>query len=220
MSEHLFTIAPYVAVFCFVAVSTLRLTSGREIVGQHHRGGSPIARTLLVFSWLTVVAVHIALIVTPDRFAASTRALHRLIAIEIVLLTCGLGILVGLVSSIAGRLRKAQHSGLHGADAAFLGVLVIAVISGVVTALLYRWALAWSAVTLSPYVHSLLTRQPAAQIVVALPYVVRLHILSGIALVALFPFTRPAHVLFFEIHRAVSVMLTRCSRRLRTGNSH
>jgi nitrate reductase gamma subunit len=58
-------------------------------------------------------------------------------------------------------------------------------------------------VTLSPYLRSLVEFRPDPELVVTLPYTVRLHVLSGIALIGLFPFTRPASAMGAVIRRVI-----------------
>src|SRR6185503_11480757 len=67
---------------------------------------------------------------------------------------------------------------------------LLAVVSGLVMAVRYRWASSWSSLTLTPWVRSVLRLRPEPQLVEPLPDIVKLHVFSGIALVALLPFTR------------------------------
>jgi nitrate reductase gamma subunit len=53
----------------------------------------------------------------------------------------------------------------------------------------YRWASYWAALTLTPWVRSVLRLQPDPQLVDAVPDVAKLHVFAGLVLVTLLPFT-------------------------------
>jgi nitrate reductase gamma subunit len=116
------------------------------------------------------------------------------IALEVALFAIGLVAAAGLIGVVLRVLRaRAVASGTAAetvrlADTILLGVLAVAVVSGLALAARYRWASTWSAVTLTPYVRSLFALRPEATLL-ALPYVIKLHVFSGIALVAVLPFT-------------------------------
>ena len=66
-------------------------------------------------------------------------------------------------------------------------------------ALFYRWGSDWFLHTAVPWLVSLVVLQPEIQYVTVLPWVVKLHMLTGFLIIALFPFTRLVHVLAFPI---------------------
>ena len=83
------------------------------------------------------------------------------------------------------------------ADTVFLALLFVGILSGVLTAVLYRWGSTWSAVTLAPYLASLVRAKPAAGLATQMPFLVRLHVFSAFAALAVLPLTRLAAFLVF-----------------------
>jgi nitrate reductase gamma subunit len=74
-------------------------------------------------------------------------------------------------------------------DTLFLTLLVLGIGSGMVMTFAYHLGSAWYAVTLAPYLRSLLQLRPDVVLVADLPPVVKLHLLSTTALVGVLPFT-------------------------------
>lgn len=177
MSDRvLFTIAPYAAAFIFIAI-TLTRTSGEVTV---HRGRRVFRITLVV-----LLASHLVMWLAPALLLAWSQSVTRVIAGEIVLFAIGLIAAAGLLRALIDTLRARRDTPL--ADIILLGVLAVAIGSGLILAARYRWASTWSAVTLTPYVRSLLTLAPDTTLL-SLPYVIKLHVFSGIALLAVLPF--------------------------------
>jgi nitrate reductase gamma subunit len=66
----------------------------------------------------------------------------------------------------------------------------VGVLSGLLLAVLYRWGSSWGAMILTPYTASLLRGKPAANFILQMPFLVRLHVFSLFAAVAIVPATR------------------------------
>jgi nitrate reductase gamma subunit len=101
------------------------------------------------------------------------------------------------------------------ADIILLGVLAVAITSGLILAARYRWASTWSAVTLTPYLRSLLRLAPDTTLL-ALPYVIKLHVFSGIALLAVLPFTsvmRPVAIRIQQLQALAFAPIVRQMKR-------
>jgi nitrate reductase gamma subunit len=90
-------------------------------------------------------------------------------------------------------------------------VLLVAVISGLGIAALYRWAAAWSSVTLAPYLRSVADLQPDLRHLEAMPYLVKLHLFSASALIAMVPFTMPMRVFLATARHAADRALAPAS---------
>jgi nitrate reductase gamma subunit len=86
-------------------------------------------------------------------------------------------------------------------DTVLLALLFVGVVSGLLLAVLYRWGSSWGAMTLSPYVASVLRGKPASNFVVQMPFLVRLHVFSLFAAVAVTPLTRLGTVLAGVLQR-------------------
>jgi nitrate reductase gamma subunit len=83
------------------------------------------------------------------------------------------------------------------ADWVVLTLLIFQVALGLMIAFIYRWGATWFIHTVTPWVVSLVTFQPAPQYVSALPLIPRLHFLNATLLILLFPFTRLVHIVTF-----------------------
>ena len=195
MSDYvLFAVAPAVAVFVFLVVALSRLRPGHVTSSVCHarRRSSRLAilaRAPIALAWLLLIAGHLALVVWPEAVLSWNRATPRRIGLEVALPACGLAILADLLWSLVRRLRRLTEAAPAGAPA-FEATLIVAVVSGLGVAVLYRWASMWSAVTLTPFVRSLVRLQPDVEWMATMPYLVKLHVFSGIAVVALWPLTR------------------------------
>jgi nitrate reductase gamma subunit len=75
------------------------------------------------------------------------------------------------------------------------------VVSGLVTAVVYRWGSSWAVGTLTPYMQSLATGSPTTVLVEELPFLARLHTLSWFAILLLLPLTSASLVIVAVIHR-------------------
>jgi nitrate reductase gamma subunit len=130
----------------------------------------------------------------PDELLAWSRNLSRAIAFELVFFAFGVCTLISVAAAIRRRaIRTPVPAG--SVNAAFWGVLLVALVSGLGIAVFHRWAAAWSAVTIVHYVRSLLTLQPDLAPLEPMPYLVKLHIFSAFVVIALLPFARPVQSL-------------------------
>ena len=65
---------------------------------------------------------------------------------------------------------------------------------GLWVALQFRWGASWYQYSVVPWLHSLFKLNPQVESVAVLPTVVKVHIVLGFGLIALFPFTRLVHI--------------------------
>ena len=91
------------------------------------------------------------------------------------------------------------------ADSMFLSFLFIGIATGLVAAAVLRWGSAWASVTVAPWAASLVHGRPEPAFVEHLPLLVRLHLFTAFAAVAVFPTTRLATFPLVWIHRALGV---------------
>jgi nitrate reductase gamma subunit len=193
VTEHaLFAVAPYVAAAAFVAFALYRLAALlRPGAKDGERGPlSPLQRgnRLWRAGLSGIVAVHASILFLPELLLRWTASLARLIAFEIAAVLFGLAAAAGLLAILAAHLRqRVLRSPRVVADAVVLGLVATTVGSGLGIAIAHRWALSWSLVTIAPYFRSLLALSPEVGLVDALPYLVRLHVLSALATLALLP---------------------------------
>jgi len=216
----LFVVAPYVAAAILLA-GTLGALGDRPPRGRRDAAdltASSLIRDhrVLAIGLLGVAAGHALIVAWPAAIVSWTRTFVGLLVLEISLFLLGLTALAGLVMVIARHVRRLPRHSIGTIDLVFAGVLLVAVISGLGIAALHRWAAAWSSVTLVPYVRSVADLQPDLRHLEAMPYLVKLHLFSTSALIAMVPFTMPMRVFLSAARHAadralapVSVALAR-----------
>ena len=214
MSDYvLFVVAPcaaalvlLVGVMARVGFSTTNTNQPTSVSSTADRADRR-RRRVLTIGWLGLCAGHIGMFTAPDLLRAWNQELPRLIALELVLFALGLIALASLLrvdrSAARGATAEGRQTSSGPIDAAFFGLLLVAVTTGLIMAARYRWASAWSIVVLTPYLRSLLGLRPDLELVAMLPYLVKLHVLAGIVLIGVFPFTRFAGALSDAVQRAI-----------------
>ncbi|MDN5848071.1 MAG: respiratory nitrate reductase subunit gamma [Nitrococcus sp.] len=85
-------------------------------------------------------------------------------------------------------------------DWVVVSLLLLQMALGFLVALSYRWGGQWFVSSTAPWLWSLATLNPQADYVSAMPFLVQLHFLVGFLLIALYPFSRLVHLVFFPIH--------------------
>jgi nitrate reductase gamma subunit len=197
-NDLLFGLCPYLAVLCLLAVPLLRVASP-----EARRRSLPTLRDLsnLYLGSLTwrlgmglVLLGHVLGFMLPNQ-----RTLWRFLAGGPLALQAGafgMGFLAlaGWASLVRERFHPERLRTLptrlgSAADTLFLTLLVLGIGSGMVMTFAYHLGSAWYTVTVTPYLRSLLLLRPDVALVADLPPVVRLHLLSATAMVAVLPFT-------------------------------
>jgi nitrate reductase gamma subunit len=147
---------------------------------------------------LLLLVAHFIAMLFPGTVLWWNRSAGRLYVLE-----AG-GILIGTVVFLCWCALLWRHLGRSGkpvitelSDAVFLALLCLGLLSGLLTAVIYRWASTWSAITLAPYLASLFRVKPEAGLVMQMPFLVRLHVFSSFAMLAVLPLTRLGSFLVF-----------------------
>ena len=201
-----FEFGPYVTVAAFVVglVARHSMTGrGASAPGDvaHVRslnGASLLWRATLV----TLIAAHLAGLMIPRLLLLWNRVPLRLYVLEATGFAVGIVVLLGCLVATWRHLSRPSASILQAVgDSLFLSATLLAVATGLLTAGLYRWGSNWSVVTLTPYMRSLSQGHVSIRSVTSLPFAVQLHVVSGLAVVALFPIS--------SIARSVLVVLPR-----------
>jgi nitrate reductase gamma subunit len=149
---------------------------------------------------LIVLAGHLIAFLIPRSVLAWNGVPWRLYVLEIAGLAFGLLTLVGLILLIIRRATSARIRVVtSGMDVILLLVLLIQVIAGVWTAIVYRWGSSWYASFAVPYLWSVIKFQPDISLVSNLPFMVKVHISGAFVFIALIPFTRLIHFLTVPI---------------------
>jgi nitrate reductase gamma subunit len=125
----------------------------------------------------------------------------RLILHEGLGFTFAVAIVVGLVGLIIRRLTNPRLKMVTTRMDLFVELFLLAqVLLGCWIALGYRWGSSWFAADLSPYLWSILKLSPQPEAVIAMPLVIKAHIVGAFSIILIFPFTRLVHILVAPFH--------------------
>ncbi|HKJ67782.1 MAG TPA: respiratory nitrate reductase subunit gamma [bacterium] len=197
----LFAVLPYLAVFTLILVSIMRYLrrgftysslSSQFLENKQHFWG------LVPFHYgiITVLFGHFVAFLIPQSILWWNSKPARLYVLEVFALIAGIFTLIGLINLI---IRRSSDSKARitttTADWIVLGILGFSVLTGLYTAIFYRWGSSWFASTMAPYLWSVLKLNPNLNYVTPIPLIFKLHIIAAYVIVLLFPFTRLVHIL-------------------------
>lgn len=215
--ELLFLAFPYAALLVLLAGLGIRhAIARRDLEGMRSTASAAWQLFSGPTAWragiVVTLALHLLGLLVPRSILGWNSAPARLYLLE------GTGFLFGAIALIGwvqmmwrhlGRTTSSARAGLSEiADCVLLSVLCMSIVSGLVSAVLYRWGSSWGAETLAPYMMSLLRGAPATGLVEEMPFLVRLHVFSWFVVIALVPFTSAA-MIFVSIGDRVLVVVTR-----------
>lgn len=201
----LFVVFPYMAVtlaiggtlyryftnqFSFTSLSSQFLESEVQFWGS----------VLWHYGIIPTLLIHVAGFAVPKVMAALHSTPETLYLAELAGKVLGLMALAGAIALLVRRLQSSRIRAVTTPmDWVILVLLINQVVLGLWMAFLYRWGATWFIHTVTPWVVSLATFQPAPQFVAPLPWVPKLHFLNAILLLALFPFSRLVHMVSFPL---------------------
>ena len=220
MSDHLlFVVAPYVAALVFVSVCLVRYVLWRR---RPDRGTTQFAGGdgLVGAAWRSALVVvglgHLLAFAFPDYLLLWNRQLFRLVVLEGSGVIAGSLALAGLLATFMRPLRASHRFGARPpVDVIAATLVLVAMMSGVGIAVIYRWASSWSEVTLGPYLYSLARLEPSTYLVTGLPVVVKLHVFCAFAILAVSPFTQTVRSVILPVDRLTRRTLAPVSAILR-----
>ena len=196
---------PYVALVLAIVVSILRFVwkpfsysslSSQFLENKQLFWGSGLWHWGIVW----VLTGHLVAFLIPGQILTWNSAPFRLYLLEFTGLTAALLALVGIVALMVRRHTNSRVKVVTTAmDWILLGFLLLQVTTGIDTALRYRWGSSWYASNAAPYLWSLLSLSPRPELIVPLPWLPKIHILSGFSVILLIPFTRLVHFLVVPI---------------------
>lgn len=196
---------PYVAFVLFFLVSitryrhrpfTVSSLSSQFLENRQHFWG------LVSFHYglLTVLLGHLVAFLIPGSILAWNRVPLRLYLLEISALAFGILALLGLLISAWRRLRGSRLRVVSTpSDWIMIGLVLIQMAVGIWIAIFHGWGYAWFATTASPYLWSIFALHPQIDLVAAMPFMVKLHIVTAFLIVGFFPFTRLMHALVMPL---------------------
>ncbi len=201
-----FSAYPYVAIMVFLVGSIYRYREKgfkvTSLSAQFLEGKQGFWGTV-PFHWgiLLVFLGHLVAFAWPQGVLAWNSDPTRLIIHEGLGFTFAVAIVVGLIGLIIRRLTHPRLKMVTTRMDLFVEFFLLAqVILGCWIALGYRWGSSWFAADLSPYLWSIFTFSPKPEAVLAMPLVIKLHIIGAFSIFLIFPFTRLIHVLVAPFH--------------------
>jgi nitrate reductase gamma subunit len=201
-----FSAFPYVAIITFLVGSIYRYQQKgfkvTSLSAQFLEGKQGFWGTVpFHFGILMVFLGHLVAFLFPKSVLSWNSDPVRLIAHEGLGFTFAVALLVGLVALIVRRLTHPRLKVVTTRMDLFVEIVLLAqVILGCWIALGYRWGTSWFAADLSPYLWSILKLNPQPEAVVAMPLVIKAHIIGAFSILLIFPFTRLIHILVAPFH--------------------
>jgi len=200
-NDVLFGVLPYMAATLAIVVTVVRWRSAPFTV-------SSLSSQLLEsrklywgsisFHWgLTIIlTLHLLALIVPRGFELWNGDPVRLYLLEITGLALGLWAAFGITMLIYRRFTSARVRRVTtGMDHVVLLVIAVQIVTGVWIAIGYRWGSYWGTGVFVPYVRSLLWFQPKPEYMDPLPWVLKTHVLTFFAFLAIFPFSRLIHII-------------------------
>jgi len=139
---------------------------------------------------------HLAAFLIPRTILAWNSLPLRLYILEATAFIFGVLTFIGLVSIVVRRFTDPKVRLVTSlADWVILAMFGIQIFTGLYTAVFHSWGSSWFAAAVTPYLWSLFTLSPEVSHIVAMPWMVKLHIVGAYVMFAFFPFTRLVHVL-------------------------
>jgi nitrate reductase gamma subunit len=212
MKDLLFSASPYIAISLLAIGIFVRYLLERKHM-ETVRQEMAEARALFAGSRIWKIAVlllaiaHAALFFFPRAVLLWNGSPGRLYLLEALLFFAAGATAAGLAKVVWRHLGRGSRSAIAElSDSVFLALLLMGVLSGIFMAIFHRWGSSWGAMVLTPYVASLARLEPNAALAAQMPFLVRLHVFSTFAALAVLPLTRLAAVLVFVLHGALSML--------------
>ena len=205
--DYFFFIAfPYVAIITFLVGSIYRYRQKgfkvTSLSAQFLEGKQGFWGTVpLHFGILMVFIGHLIAFLFPSAVLAWNSDPVRLITHEGIGFTFAVALLIGLLIVLIRRLTHPRLKVVTTRMDLFVEFVLLAqVLLGCWIALGYRWGSSWFAADLSPYLWSILKFNPQPEAVVAMPLVIKAHIIGAFSILLILPFTRLIHILVAPFH--------------------
>ncbi len=196
----MFAVAPYVAIALAVCVSIYRYRVQKftySSLSSQFLESKLLFWGSIPFHWgiLAILSMHLLAFLVPSAILLWNGDPLRLYLLEGTGLALGLWALAGLSILTYRRLNTPRIQAVStGVDMLVLVGLLVSVLTGVMTAFMYRWGSNWFAAVAAPYLWSVVLFNPRVDLVAGLPLLVKAHIFNFYLLLALFPFSRLVHI--------------------------
>lgn len=197
----LFSIFPYIALTLAVVVTAYRMVyrpfsvsaQSSQLLEQKRLFFGSVA---MHWGLVLVLLGHLLALLIPKGLLLWNAVPLRLYLLEITGLGLGLWALLGTWVLFTRRLSVARvRAASTPMDYLVLVVILVSALSGVLTALFYRFGSFWFPAVMTPYLWSVLTLQPRPELIADLPFWTQLHVFNFWVFLAVFPFSRLVHII-------------------------
>lgn len=229
LNNFLFIGLPYAALAIFIVGTIFRYTNyGYKVssLSSEFLEGRRLFWGSQPFHWgiLVVFLGHLVAFLFPRSIIVWNGHPLRLLILEITGFIFGISALVGLINLFVRRITEKRLKVVtNKMDLLIELLLLLQIFLGLWVAYGYRWGSSWFASVMTPYLWSIFKFSPDTQAVIALPWVVKLHIIGAFLIIGIFPFTRLVHFLVAPLHyigRPYQIVIWYRDRRaLRNPNS-
>lgn len=230
INSLMFMVLPYVAFGIFIVGSIYRYTKrGYQVssLSSQFLEGKKLFWGSQPFHWglLVLFTGHLIAFLFPSAVLAWNGQTMRLLILEVSSFAFGLSALLGLILLIKRRLEtKMLLVVTNKMDMVVYTILFTQVLSGLGVAFFVRWGSSWFASALTPYLRSIFSFNPDIEAISAMPWLIKIHVISAFLLIAIIPFTRFMHFLvapFDYIWRKYQVVIWNWNpRNIRVSNRH
>ncbi len=201
LDQVLFIVLPYLSFALFLLISIRRylretftfssLSSQFLENKQHFWGLVPFH-----YGMITILSGHLIGFLLPREVLWWNSIPLRLYVLELTAFIAAILTLTGLINIIVRRLSIIKMKMVTSfADWILFGIFILQILTGLYTAIFHSWGSSWFTVTAVPYLFSLFLLSPDISFVTAMPWMVKIHIISAYLMIAFFPFTRLVHAL-------------------------
>jgi nitrate reductase gamma subunit len=165
MSDNvIFAVVPYVVMVAFLLSSVFRIAATVPVAASPRRPGAA-RRRIVAACAIALAAGHLVLLAAPDAVLRWDRSMPRLLVAEGAGICLGMLCLLAVAHSLWRRMAGSSTRPHSVGDVIALTLLGMEIGTGVLLAVLYRWASSWSVVTLTPYAVSVLKLVPRVELV-------------------------------------------------------
>ncbi len=206
LNNFLFIGLPYAALAIFIVGTIFRYTKiGYKVssLSSEFLEGRRLFWGSQPFHWGLLVAFfgHLIAFLFPKSILLWNGHPVRLLILEITGFIFGLSAFIGLINLFIRRITEPRLKVVtNKMDLIIELILLLQIFLGLWVAFNYRWGSSWFASVMTPYLWSIFKFNPDIQAVVALPWMVKLHIVGAYLIILLFPFTRLVHFLVAPLH--------------------
>ena len=203
LNTFIFVVLPYVALALLIFVTPYRYVTNR-LTWSAYSTQFLERKTLLwgINPWhygiIPVLAAHFVGIIAPGAMKSFLANQDTLVVLESLGIGLGIFALFGCLVLLLRRINAPLLSQVTVAsDYMLLLLLAAQAATGVYTAIFMRWGSQWYLHTAVPYFYSLLTFTPQVEYLADFPLVFKLHVAMAFLIIALLPFTKLVHLLFW-----------------------